>query len=115
MARHRFAQRAWLPQERRRGLAGPAFLTGEDSERVVGGILNWLSKWVNIPPWSNPEFVYYQYEKVECFLFLKDAVCLSWLCWVLFTAVQAMLQLWRVGAPLWLCHGVTSHDVSASL
>ena len=36
MAHHRFAQRAWLPQERGRGLAGPAFLTGEDSERVMG-------------------------------------------------------------------------------
>lgn len=48
------------------------------------------------------EFVYYQYESVEYFLFLKNAVYLPWLCWVFFTAVQAMLQLWRVGAPLWL-------------
>ena len=36
MVHRSFAQRAWLPQERGRGLAGPAFLTGEDSERVVG-------------------------------------------------------------------------------
>lgn len=32
MAPLRFAQRAWLPQERECGLAGPAFLTVEDSE-----------------------------------------------------------------------------------
>lgn len=36
MVHRSFAQRAWLPQERGCGLAGPAFLTGEDSERVVG-------------------------------------------------------------------------------
>lgn len=31
MAHHRFAQRAWLPQQGGRGLVGPTFSTMEDS------------------------------------------------------------------------------------
>lgn len=36
VAHHRFAQRAWFPQEGGRGLMGPAFATMEGSECVAG-------------------------------------------------------------------------------